>query len=199
MSRLTLICDGGAPFLEYFMANGIYPSYAVFDLESFQMMASYLTAEDDLLIVVHGLTDFTMSGIHTVYGSLMQNKDKFGSLTVLSDLPLSIDGGYFLYSGDLFYGSVKYVGPDKKEYAVKDGQPTKTLASKEGKRVSGGNSVMRRFAVYNNPRIKTTLHGENYLRAPFQPTEPVQETVTDSVVAFDRHMPVPFQVSSDTK
>ena len=200
LSNLMLIGEGGAPLLEYLLANGVHPTDAVFDVGSVQSLIPYLSAEDELLVIVHGLTDFTMASLHAMFDLLYQYVDVVSSLTVLSDVPLSLKRGYFMYSGDLFFGSVWYHGEDGKDYLVEAGKPTDVLLSKASRKQlsdmeAAGNTVMHKFMVYNNDKRKTMLHGEAYLKKPFT-VRPPEIMGTPEVVSFDNSMPVPFQVSS---
>ena len=173
-SNLILICEGGAHTVEYFHKNGIFPSRAVFDSTKFREMSPYLQKEDEILVVLTGLTDFTLNEVYALLRDLEESKDKFRGYTVISSMHLgSISNTYYIYNGDLFYGIMQKVenkvitdhavGLDKKKGTKKNNQ-----AKKKGKNIgqrnfklesSSINAVMSGYKIYSKRDVRLTIYG----------------------------------------
>ena len=115
MDRLIVICEGGVHTVEYLQRNGVFPAAMVLEPKKFQDMSPYLTIDDDILLIISGLTDFTMSDIYNLLSQFKEYENRFKRVTILTNIPLGvIPYDYYLYSGDLFYGSVIKVSNNKK-------------------------------------------------------------------------------------
>ena len=112
--RLTIITEGGVHMIEYLINNRIVANSIVLDATKFKEILPYLDKSDDILLIIKGLTDFTMSEVYSLIGVFKQNLDKLGRVTILSNINLGrVDLDYYLYSGDLFYGKVKKISNGK--------------------------------------------------------------------------------------
>lgn len=174
--RLVLICEGGAHTVEYFHKNGVFPGAVVFEATKFREMAPYLTKNDDILVVIKGLTDFSMVEIYALLNDIDNVKDKLHAVTVMSNINLGkIPTPYYLYSGDLFYGSVKLVEKGKVSGIEKvDGETGKSAKkSKSSKKEKSSelhqksrentviNAVIEPYKLYNNRGVKFTIYGSD--------------------------------------
>lgn len=175
-TRLVLICEGGAHTVEYFHRNKVYPAVIVMETSKFREMSPYLTKNDEILVVIKGLTDFTMAGIYSLLNDLEEARDRLHDVTIMSNVDLGkISTPYYLYSGDLFYGTVKKV-MNGKIYEI-DGNaessstPSKGLKLKKKEKASEHkkkevntpsiNVVISRYKKYNKRDIKFTIYGTN--------------------------------------
>lgn len=111
---LVLVCEGSAHTLQYMMYHGCYPEYVVFELDRFKDVLPYLDANTDVVLLVKGLTDFTMSDIYAFLKDVEDNRNEFGNFSVYTNIPLgAIAYDQILYSGDLFNGLTKVVPAHK--------------------------------------------------------------------------------------
>jgi hypothetical protein len=168
LDRLIVICEGGAHTVEYLHNNGIYPGAVVLEPSKFQEMVPYLSSEDEILLIIKGLTDFTMTDIYSLLSKFDEHKDKVKSVTVLSNIKLGvIPYEYYYYQNDLFYGDVWKI-VDNKQYEIgetgeivvsKKLLPTrksKTQVNKEKK-----NQIMFAFKRYKNFKgLKMQIYGK---------------------------------------
>jgi hypothetical protein len=176
--RLVLICEGGAHTVEYFHKNKVFPGAVVFSANKFREIAPYLTKNDDILIVIKGLTDFAMVDIYALLNDIaeMDMRSKLHDVLIMSNIDLGVvSEPYYLYSGDLFYGEVKEVNKGK-VYDIVD--PNEDVSQKEKKSIFGKkkkvsevnkklsemsviNSVVSRYKVYSKRDIKFTIYGSD--------------------------------------
>ena len=168
-NRLMLIAEGGAHIVEYFHKNNVFPSSIVLDAKKFREMLPYLTKTDDVLVLVKGLTDFTMSELYAVIHDIEDLGDNLNSIAVLSNVSLGVVNlPYYEYTGDLFYGSVKQVINGKPVSLDEDGKPIdkKNQKSKvvETKKTFKHNPIMKRYLKFDDPSVKITIYGSEVLK-----------------------------------
>ena len=193
MGRLILICEGDAHTVEYFHNNGVYPGAVVFTATRFREMSPYLTKDDEVLVVLKGLTDFTMAEVYALIGDLEEKRHDLKSATVMSNLNLGkIDAEYYKYTGDLFYGGVVRHSEGKvydvtTEKLIKKGKLAKTSESMVNKKVI--NSVMSRYGVYDKRSISSTgeqkgfkIYGKSDKRVVEDTTE---MSLMDGIITVD--------------
>lgn len=198
--RLVLICEGGAHTVEYFHKNGVYPSAVVFNATKYREMIPYLTENDEVLVLVKGLTDFTLQDIYAMLNDILDTGRKLKSVTVMSNIHLGkIPSPYYLYSGDLFYGEVKKVennkvmdltpediyieeseGSNEVEKVSKNKKNVKSKSMQGDKRSING--VIKRYTKYNKRNTKITIYGSNVREV--ESTEEVDEIV-DKLIKVD--------------
>lgn len=179
--RLILICEGGAHSVEYFHRNEVYPGAVVLTSTRFREMMPYLSKSDEVLLVINGLTDFTLSEIYALLNDLEEVQEKLDRITVVSNVMLgSISADYYLYSGDLFYGEMKEVvdgkvGPlqfveskstskSKKSKKDKSGGTEKTSENTDGK--FSTNAVMEAYKKYSHSDVRFTVYGSEKKDVP---------------------------------
>jgi hypothetical protein len=173
MSRLILICEGNAHTVEYFHKNNVYPGAVVFDSAKFREMSPYLEGEDEILLLIKGLTDFTVAGIYALINDLEDHRHKLKDVNILSNIDLgNIDTPYYLYTGDLFYGSVREVIKGKISDKLLTEEESEELKSAK-KRKNGKsselrdnpsekysiNTVMAGYKKYDKRDVKFTIYG----------------------------------------
>ena len=56
--------------IEYFHHNGVFPAAAILSPMKFKQVAPYLTKDDEILIVIKGLTDFKLSEVYQLFKDL---------------------------------------------------------------------------------------------------------------------------------
>lgn len=157
-SKLIVICEGQAHMLEYLINNGVYPSVAVLDALKLREIAPYLTPYDDIMVIIKGLTDFTMSEVYTLISDLKEFEKEVKSINIFSNIYLGdIDFTYYLYSGDLFHGEHKEV--------IK-GKVVKVQAKKERDKNDKSDSksesaFILTYKKYNRKNVKLKIHGRN--------------------------------------
>ena len=167
MDRLIVICEGGVHTIEYLHKNGVFPASMVIEPMKFQEMSPYLTKDDDILLIIKGLTDFTMSNIYALISKFKEYESKYKRVTILTNVPLgSIPYEYYLYSGDLFYGDVKKIS-NNKEYPLDENgnvEEVKKGFSFGKKKVvevkQAKNPITFQFKKYNDKKTKLMIYGK---------------------------------------
>jgi hypothetical protein len=172
--RLYLVTEGGAHTVEYFHNNGVYPFAVVFDANKFREIVPYLTKDDEILVIIKGLTDFSMSEIYALLNDIKENEGKLQSITVMSNINLGkIPAPYYLYSGDLFYGTLKEVrngkitdlietpkelidGDKKSKVTKKDKLVKVTETIPEERSI---NAVLSTYKKYSKRGVIVTIYG----------------------------------------
>lgn len=120
MYGLIVICEGGAHTVEYLHNNGVFPGAVVLEPNKFKEMVPYLSSEDEILLIIKGLTDFTMVDIYSLLSKFEEHNEKVKSITILSNIMLGvIPYDYYYYKNDLFYGDVWRVS-DNRLYDIDD-------------------------------------------------------------------------------
>lgn len=168
--RLILICDGNIHTVEYIVSHGLYPSALVFEPLMFQEMAPYLRETDDILLIVKGLTDFTLKDIYSLLSKFKEYEGKYNSVTVLSNMDLGyVENIYYKYSGDLFYSSeLLYV--DRKKYFNIDIEGNILENNKKKKYSYTGdsaiinpilNKLMSKYGVLSESAKRMKIYGKN--------------------------------------
>ena len=165
MDRLIVICEGGVHTVEYLQRNGVFPAAMVLEPKKFQDMSPYLTKDDDILLIISGLTDFTMSDIYNLLSKFKEYENRFKRVTILTNIPLGvIPYDYYLYSGDLFYGSVIKVSNNKKYELDSNGNvetQKKSFFSKRSEEVvENKNPISFQFKKYNDRKVKLMIYGK---------------------------------------
>ena len=165
MDRLIVICEGGVHTVEYLQRNGVFPAAMVLEPKKFQDMSPYLTKDDDILLIISGLTDFTMSDIYNLLSKFKEYENRFKRVTILTNIPLGvIPYDYYLYSGDLFYGSVIKVSNNKKYELDSNGNvetQKKSFFSKRSEEVvENKNPITFQFKKYNDRKVKLMIYGK---------------------------------------
>lgn len=117
--RLTVLAEDAELTVAYLKSKGVHPHQLITKLNCFKRVLKSLGSDDDLLIIVHGLTSFKLS---VLYNFLSEFKTETCGvrLICLSDIlfdnfPIS----YYLYSGDLFLSSITEVRKKNKKIAYK--------------------------------------------------------------------------------
>ena len=169
--RLTVVTEGGAHSFEYFVNNGVLPSSILFSAVKFKEVAPYLSSDDVILVVIKGLTDFSLAEVYGLIDDLEIVRSKVAEITIVSNVDLGyIESPYYLYKGDLFYGKMTEMSKGKKVVPPKQKSDT---SEKSGKKSSTGvknsveplaiNTVMSRYKVfnknYNNTDNKPKVYG----------------------------------------
>lgn len=167
MDRLIVICEGGVHTVEYLHRNGVFPSAMVIEPNKFQEMSPYLTKDDDVLLIIKGLTDFTMSSIYGLMAKFKEYESKYKRVTILTNIPLgAVPYEYYLYSGDLFHGEVKKV-INKKIFDLDSNgnvkEVQKKLSFSKKKKETDENSknpIIHQFKKYNDKKTKIMIYGK---------------------------------------
>lgn len=176
MDKLIVICEGGIHTVEYLQKNGVFPSAMVLEPPKFQEMSPYLTKDDDILLIIKGLTDFTMASVYALLAKFKEYQNKYKRVTILSNIPLgNIDFDYYLYSGDIFYGNVQKI-VNKKKYDLDtngniiENQKKSFLSGSKNKfeKAVGRNPIMFQFKKYNNKKVRLMIYGKIPLNAPVE-------------------------------
>lgn len=170
-NRLVLICEGDAHSVEYFHHNGVFPGAVVFTPSKFKEMMPYLTVTDDVLLVIKGLTDFTLAEVYALIHDLADAEDRLFGVTILSNVDLGVTAlPYYFYEGDLFYGQYRRVRMGKYSQYVLDKQDEDNLSKKDKKankarqaektRQSNRiNPVIERYKLYKRSNNKMVIYG----------------------------------------
>lgn len=172
MERLIVICEGGLHTVEYLQRNGVYPAAMVIEPSKFQDMSPYLSKDDDILLIIKGLTDFTMASVYGLLNKFKEYQEKYKRVTIMTNIPLgNVDFDYYLYEGDIFYGNVQLVSGKKKvdidvNGGLMDAQK-KSLFSKGGPvKAVNFNPIMYQYRRYNNKRVKLMIYGKVAMNDP---------------------------------
>lgn len=179
LEKLTIITEGGLSMVRYLVKNRVIPQAVVLDATKFKEIIPYADNGDDILFIINGLTDFTMSDIYTVIGLLKQNLDKLGRVTILSNINLGrVNIDYYLYSGDLFYGTVKKVSNGRvvvdEEFGLdieNEGSNMKLLGVLKKKKMRdknknkpdnyNKNAVAHAYKVYNSNSVNVLVYSKD--------------------------------------
>lgn len=145
---LILICEGGAHSVEYFHKNGVYPGAVVFQTSSFKEMVPYLSSNDEVLVVINSLTDFTLAEVYALLNDLAELQDRLSRVTVLSNIDLATtQADYYLYSGDLFYGSVQAVISGKLQELKLPERPRSKKKSKSASTSDSSENAIGKYSI----------------------------------------------------
>lgn len=161
MERLILICDGGVHTLEYIHKHKIYPGIVIFDINKFQEIVPYLHNEDEILLIIKGLTDFKMSEVYALLKKFQENEDKVKSITILSNITLGvIPYEYYLYEGDLFFGNVKLISGNEEYQIDEKGNivESKGMFRRRHKNLTY-NPISHKFRKFNDRTIRSVFYG----------------------------------------
>ena len=164
MDRLILICDGGVHTLEYIHRHKVYPGVVVFDIGKFQEIIPYLRKDDEILLIIKGLTDFTMADIYALMNRFKENEDKIKNITILSNVNLGvIPYKYYFYEGDLFFGDVKLMENNEVYNLDKEGniieQKGKFLNIKKKEEKLSYNPIAHSYRRYKDSTVKVVFYG----------------------------------------
>lgn len=169
--RLIVISEGGAHTIDYLHRNGVYPGAIVMTATKYKEIIPYLSKNDEVLVLIKGLTDFTMEEIYVLLDDIEETRDRLHAVTILSNIDLGkINKSYYYYTGDLFYGQVyesfngklTLIEEEDSEDKKKKGKQKKSKGSKDAENVAevpSINSVIARYLVYNKRDVKFTVYG----------------------------------------
>ena len=166
MDNLIVICEGGIHTVEYLHRNGVFPSALLVEPTKFQDISPYLTKDDDILLIIKGLTDFTMANIYALLSKFRENEEKFKRVTILSNVPLgAISYDYYLYTGDIFYGDVKKITNKRTVELDMNGNEVskdekKSILKKKVDYTKTRNPIMMQFRKYNNKGTRLRIYGK---------------------------------------
>jgi hypothetical protein len=172
MERLIVICEGGLHTVDYLQKNGVYPAAMVIEPSKFQDMSPYLSGDDDILLIIKGLTDFTMASIYALLNKFKEYQSKYKRVTIMTNIPLgNVDFDYYLYEGDIFYGNVQLVSGKKKmdidiNGNLIDNQSKSFFGKKGPAKAVDFNPVMYQYKKYNNKRVKLMIYGKVAMNDP---------------------------------
>lgn len=127
---LTIITEGGRHMIAYLLANNVKADTFILETVKFQEFLPYTTKDDKILLIIKGLTDFTMVEIYNIVNKILEVEEAKKNLVIMSNIDLGkIQVPYYLYSGDLFYGNVELVDGGKKYKLDTQGQIRKDTES----------------------------------------------------------------------
>lgn len=161
MDRLILVCDGGIHTLEYIHKHKIYPGIVIFDITKFQEIIPYLNKDDEILLIIKGLTDFTMVDIYTLMNRFNENEEKIKGITILSNINLGvIPYKYYFYEGDLFFGEVKLIDNEQEFQLDIEGNilEDKRKFRKANEKLNY-NPIAHKFRKYKDYKVKSVFYG----------------------------------------
>lgn len=143
--ELVVLCEGGLHTIAYLVKNGINPHRVCFDVATLRDLLSNLNTNSRILIIIQGLTDFTLVELYELFSYLNLMRHLVKDVTVLSNIELGfIDLDYYIYKGDLVYGALKLVGSPEKR--VKNNIKSGDNFIK--------NAVMQGFSLYKHKTLK---------------------------------------------
>lgn len=176
MDRLVVICEGGIHTVEYLHRNGVYPSALLIEPSKFQEISPYLTKDDDILLIIKGLTDFTMASIYNLLAKFEEYKDRYKRVTILSNIPLgAVSYDYYLYSGDIFFGNVtkisnnKVIELDDNGNEIEKNTKKQSILKKKTVAVKDKNPIMLQYRKYNN-KVRLMIYGKSAIMDSVEPT-----------------------------
>jgi hypothetical protein len=192
--NLTIICEGGVHTIEYIHQHHIFPQKVLLKPLKFDDIVPYLSKQEEILVIIRGLTDFTIAEIYVLMEKLEENQEQISKITILSNLKLGeIKYDYYLYSGDLFYGEIKFVSNNETYEITPEGEPildqgrfSKTKTHKEGMK----NPIMVNFTKFNDRKTKLGLYGKDKK----EDKKEIHEEYSDKIVMVDF-----FNLEEDTK
>lgn len=155
-NRLFLICEGGYHTLYYLVRHGLTPDRVYFDPLAIKMYIPYIEKEDEVLIVLNGLTDFTLKEVHELMKSL---HELFGEQTNNIKLfsPFRLNGlyySYYIYNNDLIYSNIKGVVGGKVIPLIED--ITKNNKNEQNNRTKGvKNIVLEPYLTFESVEVNT--------------------------------------------
>lgn len=174
MSRLVLITEGSVHAVQYFHNNGVFPSVILLDTLKFTRALPYMSKDDDILLVIQGLTDFTLAEVYALFKEFENNKETVRNITIMSNVHLGvIPYTYYLYEGDLFYGKVKRIERGKtyemeeEQLDIEDVEKGKGKKKKSKENVvvpveaMKNNAVMGAFKKYNSKKVKFLIYDKD--------------------------------------
>jgi len=171
--RLIVICEGQAHMIEYLHTNGVYPDMVILDAIKVKELAPYLLETDEILLIIKGLTDFTMSEVYMLLSDLQDFWKSVKSVNVFSNVYIGkVPFKYYMYSGDLFYGDVSEVedGKIKEKVKVKSVQADKGKKSVEkgaiSEDTSNKNTFIKTYKKYGNRGVKLQIFGRKLKDIP---------------------------------
>lgn len=128
---LTIITEGGRQMIAYLLSNNVKADTFILETVKFQEFLPYTTKDDKILLIVKGLTDFTMVEIYNIVNKILEVEEAKKNLVIMSNIDLGkIQVPYYLYSGDLFYGDVELVDSGKTYKLDAQGQIRKDTESR---------------------------------------------------------------------
>ena len=196
--RLILICEGNAHTVEYFHKNGVFPGAVVFTPSKFKEMVPYLTATDDVLVVIKGLTDFSLGELYALIDDLADAEDKLFDVAILSNVDIGVTAlPYYFYEGDLFYGAYRKVKMGKYSNYIVETNSEETKSNKKDKKVKKSklsektnhtsviNPVIARYKLYKRLDSAMVIYGSEPNSTKGITPDNVDEFLKDKVVFID--------------
>ncbi len=167
--------------VDYFIAHGIVPTSVLLSPTQFSSVSTYLGAEANILIVIHGLTNFKVSEINQLCKDLISSKELYKSVTIFCDIKLNLPLDYYLYEGDIFEGNISLVQKGK-QYSLDSECKPILKESKKTKKLLG-NPILLSFTKYNKQDKADKMNSR--LIQPQQMKSMVDKDDTEDIL-FDR-------------
>lgn len=111
---LYVLVDSGVSTVVYLMQNRVFPTKYALHSESVKEITPYLTNKDAVVVIMQGLTNWSLLQASNLISDLDVCKDRVGLLRIYSTCELPIKQPYTLVSGDLFYGSFVDISDKKR-------------------------------------------------------------------------------------
>lgn len=185
--RLTVVTEGGIHAVEYLNNRGIYPNTVIIDSKKLNNSIPYLTANDDVYLIIKGLTDFNMLDIYGIMREIEGVEEKGFNIYVLSNVPLgNVKLPYYEYTGDLLDGQVKRVLNGKDIFLNEKCEPITKETSKKDKVSAKTNVIARQMLVYNNPRVKIDIHGVDDTEETKTLKQMEDDSIASKIINVDR-------------
>lgn len=126
---LTIATEGGRHMIAYLLANGVKADTYVLEPVKLKQFVPYINNNSHLLLIIKGLTDFTIADIYNMIEYIGQGGVPLENVNILSNIDLGDIGiSYYFYTGDLFWGDVFLVDKNKKRHKLTvDGKIAKEL------------------------------------------------------------------------
>lgn len=180
--KLYVISEGGLHTLEYLVRRGIYPDYYFIEPLDMKKYIPYIKEEDDVLVLVNGLTDFSLVDLYTIINDLLISNLKM-SITVMSTVKLiKFPVTYYRYTGDLFYSKVYGVSNEKR--VELDSGETKKKGQKETKSDLVINKVILPFLAYNKEKEVDIITDNSFKKKEIQKKESLYSSLIHNVNLF---------------
>ena len=163
MSTLTVLSED-YNILPYLNRNGLYPTRVDYYTADVMEAASFCDEDTLFLIIIHSLTRFTTAELRHLLDQMKTALMQGASVYVLSDIDLAMpelfEPGieYIVYSGDLFFGTYRWVNIKGKvlKDTVKEDQiaesskkPNPVCALRQG--------FWNQFAEFTDPNVQTEV------------------------------------------
>jgi hypothetical protein len=156
-----LVCDGGEDTVLYFWKKNLYPDRVILSPEKLHDYVPYINGEDDILILIHGMTEFSLSAVYLLLSDIkiLLDSDRLhcNNLVVASDVELpSVEIKYIKYKDvhDLFFDDKR----DKEEDKIESGKAKKSNKADKNSKQAYLSAFFKYNSVNKSPHI---VYGEN--------------------------------------